>query len=60
MRFLYPQQLYKAVLEGPGIEQTKRLQREHVSRACAVLDSFPPGDARTALANIIVAMHHEI
>ncbi|XP_028167910.1 decaprenyl-diphosphate synthase subunit 2-like [Ostrinia furnacalis] len=52
--------LYRAVVEGDGIAQTKRLQRSHVARAVAVLDSFPPGDARTALANIIVAMHHEI
>ncbi|KOB76353.1 putative tumor suppressor protein [Operophtera brumata] len=52
--------LYEAVLEGCGIEQTKQLQREHIQRACAVLDSFPNCDARTALNNIIVAMqqHH--
>ncbi|CAK1604542.1 unnamed protein product [Parnassius mnemosyne] len=49
--------LYQAVLEGDGIEQTKQLQREHISTACEVLDSFPNCDARTALANIIVAMH---
>ncbi|CAH2075570.1 unnamed protein product, partial [Iphiclides podalirius] len=49
--------LYRAVLEGDGIEQTKQLQREHIGTACEVLDSFPDCDARTALANIIVAMH---
>ncbi|XP_013201097.2 all trans-polyprenyl-diphosphate synthase PDSS2 [Amyelois transitella] len=49
--------LYKAVLEGTGIEQTKQLQREHIANACRVLDNFPNCDARTALANIIVAMH---
>lgn len=51
--------LYKAVLEGDGIEQTKKLQREHIATACEVLDSFPNCDARTALTNIIVAMHHD-
>ncbi|XP_026328391.1 decaprenyl-diphosphate synthase subunit 2 [Hyposmocoma kahamanoa] len=50
--------LYKAVLEGDGIEQTKQLQREHIAAACEVLESFPNCDARTALLNIIVAMHH--
>ncbi|XP_021187989.3 all trans-polyprenyl-diphosphate synthase PDSS2 [Helicoverpa armigera] len=51
--------LYEAVLSGPGIEETLRLQRSHTSRAVRVLDSFPACDARTALANIIVAMHHD-
>ncbi|XP_045488391.1 all trans-polyprenyl-diphosphate synthase PDSS2 [Pieris rapae] len=49
--------LYEAVVVGNGIEQTKALQRDHISRACDVLDSFPNCDARTALTNIIVAMH---
>ncbi|XP_038210656.1 all trans-polyprenyl-diphosphate synthase PDSS2 [Zerene cesonia] len=49
--------LYEAVLCGSGIEQTKRVQREHISRAVRVLDAFPHCDARTALTNIIVAMH---
>ncbi|XP_023940192.2 all trans-polyprenyl-diphosphate synthase PDSS2 [Bicyclus anynana] len=48
--------LYKAVVEGNGIEQTKQLQREHIHSAREVLDSFPYCDARTALTNIIVAM----
>ncbi|KAI5644016.1 polyprenyl synthetase domain-containing protein [Phthorimaea operculella] len=51
--------LYKAVLEGDGIEQTKQLQREHIAAACEVLDSFPNCDARTALLNIIVAMQND-
>ncbi|XP_073951749.1 decaprenyl diphosphate synthase subunit 2 [Choristoneura fumiferana] len=51
--------LYKAVLEGDGIDKTKQLQREHIATACEVLDSFPNCDARTALTNIIVAMHHD-
>ncbi|XP_013177674.1 PREDICTED: decaprenyl-diphosphate synthase subunit 2 [Papilio xuthus] len=49
--------LYEAVVAGDGIEQTKQLQREHIRAASHVLDSFPNCDARTALANIIVAMH---
>ncbi|CAG9560726.1 unnamed protein product [Danaus chrysippus] len=48
--------LYQAVLEGSGIEQTKHLQNEHVTRAREVLEAFPNCDARTALTNIIVAM----
>lgn len=49
--------LYKAVVEGDGIEQTKQLIREHITRAREVLEFFPYCDARTALSNIIVAMH---
>ncbi|CAG4976711.1 unnamed protein product [Colias eurytheme] len=49
--------LYEAVIAGNGIEQTKQVQREHISRAVDVLDAFPNCDARTALTNIIVAMH---
>ncbi|XP_053602106.1 all trans-polyprenyl-diphosphate synthase PDSS2 [Plodia interpunctella] len=49
--------LYQAVLGGPGIEQSKRLQRAHTAAARRVLRALPPSDARTALANIIVAMH---
>lgn len=46
-------------MEGDGIAKTKQLQREHIAAACDVLDKFPNCDARTALANIIVAMHHD-
>ncbi|XP_072940411.1 all trans-polyprenyl-diphosphate synthase PDSS2 [Epargyreus clarus] len=49
--------LYRAVLEGSGIAQTQALQRAHIERARAVLAAFPRCDARTALTNIIVAMH---
>ncbi|XP_026490065.2 all trans-polyprenyl-diphosphate synthase PDSS2 [Vanessa tameamea] len=49
--------LYEAVLSGGGIQRTRQLQREHSGRAREVLDCFPYGDARTALANIIVAMN---
>ncbi|XP_047526577.1 all trans-polyprenyl-diphosphate synthase PDSS2 [Vanessa atalanta] len=49
--------LYEAVLSGDGIPRTQQLQREHSGRAREVLDCFPYGDARTALANIIVAMN---
>ncbi|CAH0729003.1 unnamed protein product, partial [Brenthis ino] len=49
--------LYAAVVAGAGIERTKQLIRQHISRARAVLPAFPYCDARTALANIIVAMH---
>ncbi|XP_050342869.1 all trans-polyprenyl-diphosphate synthase PDSS2 [Nymphalis io] len=49
--------LYEAVLSGDGIQRTQQLQREHSGRAREVLDCFPYCDARTALANIIVAMN---
>ncbi|GBP10290.1 Decaprenyl-diphosphate synthase subunit 2 [Eumeta japonica] len=49
--------LYKAVIEGDGIAKTKQLQREHIQAACEVLETFPNCDARTALTNILVAMH---
>lgn len=45
-----------AVLDGPGLELTKKLQREHSNAALEVLGQLPASDARTALANIIAAM----
>lgn len=46
----------KAVLEGPGLDLTQKLQREHSQAALDVLNQLPPSDARTALANIIAAI----
>ena len=46
----------KAVLTGPGLEFTKKLQKEHSTAALEVLNQLPASDARTALANIIAAM----
>ncbi|KAL1491667.1 hypothetical protein ABEB36_012229 [Hypothenemus hampei] len=48
--------LRKEVLEGPGLETTKKLQKEHSQAALKVLNELPPSDARTALANIIAAV----
>jgi decaprenyl-diphosphate synthase subunit 2 len=48
--------IHEVVLNGPGIELTKDLQRTHGQRALNVLNEFPSCDARTALQNIIVAM----
>uniref|UniRef100_A0A146L6A0 Decaprenyl-diphosphate synthase subunit 2 n=1 Tax=Lygus hesperus TaxID=30085 RepID=A0A146L6A0_LYGHE len=48
--------VHSAVVDGPGIELTKELQREHSQNALEALESFQAGDARTALANIILAM----
>lgn len=48
--------VHEIVSDGPGIEQTKDLQRKHSQSAMTVLDDFPPSDARTALQNIILAM----
>lgn len=48
--------LHEAVLSGPGLERTKKLQKEHSQAALEVLQNFPEGDARKALTNIILAM----
>lgn len=48
--------LHQEIMNGPGIELTKKLQRKHSLAAMNVLNSFPPSDARTALENIILAM----
>ncbi|CAH0556612.1 unnamed protein product [Brassicogethes aeneus] len=48
--------LKKVVLNGPGIEKTKDLQREHSKMALEMLNELPESDARNALANIIAAM----
>ncbi|XP_043276617.1 all trans-polyprenyl-diphosphate synthase PDSS2 [Venturia canescens] len=48
--------VYEIVTKGPGIEQTKELQKEHSQKAMQVLSVFQESDARTALANIIEAM----
>jgi len=44
------------VSKGPGIAQTKQLQKKHSHKAMEVLQVFQESDARTALSNIIVAM----
>jgi len=46
-------------MRGPGIDNTKQLQKEHSQKAMEVLNVFEDGDARTALSNIIVAMERE-
>ncbi|CAO1320791.1 unnamed protein product [Diamesa hyperborea] len=48
--------VHAEVLNGPGIEKTKELQRKHSLAARTVLNEFPPSTARTALQNIILAM----
>lgn len=48
--------IHEIVLSGPGIEETRELQRKHSQAAMTVLDEFAPSDARTALQNIILAM----
>jgi decaprenyl-diphosphate synthase subunit 2 len=44
------------VSKGPGISQTKQLQKQHSQKAMEVLQVFQESDARKALSNIIVAM----
>lgn len=46
----------KTVIDGPGLELTQKLQREHSQAALDVLNQLPSSDARTALANIIAAI----
>lgn len=46
-------------MNGPGIDHTKKLQKEHSQKALEVLDVFEENDARTALSNIIMAMDRE-
>lgn len=46
-------------MNGPGIDHTKQLQKEHSRKAMEVLNIFEESDARTALSNIIVAMDRE-
>ncbi|KAL1131881.1 hypothetical protein AAG570_011492 [Ranatra chinensis] len=48
--------VHSIVSKGPGIELTKRLQRDHSNEALKVLNVFQESDARTALSNIILAM----
>lgn len=50
------EKVHQIVLTGPGIENTKELQRKHSQAAMTVLDEFAPSDARNALMNIILAM----
>ncbi|KAF5282775.1 hypothetical protein FQR65_LT02772 [Abscondita terminalis] len=50
------EKIRKSVLQGPGLDLTQKLQREHSQAALDVLNQLPPSDARTALANIIAAI----
>ncbi|CAH1284720.1 unnamed protein product [Diabrotica balteata] len=46
----------KVVLDGPALDMTKNLQKDHSKAALEVLDELQESDARTALKNIIVAI----
>lgn len=48
--------IYEEVINGPGIEKTRDLQKKHSLKALNVLNELPSNDARTALKNIIIAM----
>ncbi|CAB3381190.1 Hypothetical predicted protein [Cloeon dipterum] len=48
--------IHAAVMSGPGIPQTKELQRHHAQKALQELEGFEENDARKALSNIIFAM----
>lgn len=50
------EKIHSEVIKGPGLEETKSLQRKHSLAAMKVLNLVPPSDARTALQNIIFAM----
>lgn len=49
-------EIRRQVLQGPGLDLTQKLQREHCHAALNVLNQLPSSDARTALANIIAAI----
>ncbi|KAK4879529.1 hypothetical protein RN001_007675 [Aquatica leii] len=50
------EKIRRSVLQGPGLDLTQKLQKEHSHAALDVLNQLPPSDARTALANIIAAI----
>ncbi|GLH06334.1 Decaprenyl-diphosphate synthase subunit 2 [Gryllus bimaculatus] len=50
------EKIHSTVMDGPGFELTKNLQKEHSQQAMEVLSVFQESDAQTALRNIIVAM----
>ncbi|KFV82357.1 Decaprenyl-diphosphate synthase subunit 2, partial [Struthio camelus australis] len=57
--FCYPcvfQQLQDAIKAGKGVTSAIDLCRYHGNRALAALESFPPSEARSALANIVYAV----
>lgn len=48
--------IHNEILNGPGIEKTKLLQRKHTTEALKILQNFPICESRTALQNIILAL----
>ncbi|XP_070501748.1 all trans-polyprenyl-diphosphate synthase PDSS2-like [Chironomus tepperi] len=48
--------IHKIVADGPGIDETKELQRKHGEIAMDVLNEFPDSDARTTLQNMFLSM----
>lgn len=50
------QQLQEAIKAGKGVTSAIDLCRCHGNRALAALESFPPSEARAALANIVHAV----
>ncbi|NXL85454.1 DLP1 synthase, partial [Alectura lathami] len=50
------QQLREAIKAGKGVTSAIDLCRCHGNRALAALESFPPSEARAALANIVYAV----
>ncbi|NWZ24595.1 DLP1 synthase, partial [Asarcornis scutulata] len=49
-------QLQEAIKAGKGVTSAIDLCRRHGNRALAALESFPPSEARAALANIVYAV----
>ncbi|XP_066850553.1 BEN domain-containing protein 3 isoform X4 [Anser cygnoides] len=54
--FSMPTQLQEAIKAGKGVTSAIDLCRCHGNRALAALESFPPSEARAALANIVYAV----
>jgi decaprenyl-diphosphate synthase subunit 2 len=48
--------LHQAVLNGPGIEKTKELIKEHSKKALEALEVFNNTDAKESLKNLVYSM----
>lgn len=49
--------LYGVIMDGPGLEKTRQIQKEHARVALNMLEGFPEGDAKVALFDIIDALN---
>ncbi len=52
------QRVHKIVYGGPGVEQTKELQKKYSFIALTALEEFPEGEAKSALKNLIFSTNY--